>query len=162
MDRDELDDLIAHQSCGLPVWDLVDGVEPVEARRLTHFCAEDRVIWKSREYAGEHIVADKDLYYRIKTGSQLATVVGRFWDSATRIVIPEFIKVGERIYTVADIAEEAFDMRRGQATVTPLCHVTLPDTIRSIGHNAFRGNENTLENIDIPAGCVVSDTAFSL
>lgn len=166
MEREELYDLIAHQCCDLPMWDLMEGGEMREVKPLTHLCPEDRVVWRNREYASQHVVTDGNLYYEINTPAQYsvgsAKVIGRYWDSNQRLDVPALILVGKRAYRVTAIADEAFSLHRDQKFATKLRSIKLSFNIMQIGKKAFAGNQDTLEMIDIPEDCKVDDTAFEL
>lgn len=123
-------------------------------KELSDFCAQDRVIWKSREYASKHnIVSDGEFYYQLDDSHMTAKVIGRWWDAKSKMVIPGTIVFDAGKYTVTEIAESAFDRQRGQKSLSILTNITLPQTLRHIGKNAFRGLEYDLEDFEIPDGC---------
>jgi len=104
------------------------------------------------------ILAD-NIYFNKSGDSYNATleVTGANSKSLTKLVIPGTLKISGKIYTVTSIYREAFFDH------TELTSIELPNTLKTIGLNAFRGCTGltsielpeTLETIELAAfwGC---------
>lgn len=97
-----------------------------------------------------------DLYYRILNEENKTVELTGVYNSEfkNKIDVPSSVEIGGKTYTVARIGDGAFSL------CSTLTSITLPNTIKTIGRQAFY--ETAIETITIPNGVIsIEYRAFS-
>ena len=104
----------------------------------------------SYKYYGELAIipSNADLFtFTINDDSMTASIGAKSTDMPENVVIPHKYVVGEKIYSVTSLAENAFK------NCTTIKRITIPNTVTNIGRWAFQYC-SSLNGIDIPTSIV--------
>jgi hypothetical protein len=94
------------------------------------------------------------LYYSVQSYQTMEAYVREAESTVTTVTIPEYIKLGDKVYNVTSIGAEAF---KGCNNLTS---VIIPNSVTSIGYGAFEGC-SSLTSIIIPNNVTaIRGTAF--